>query len=425
MLEDQQRQRVTIRQKRVLIVNQHGENRGDEAAMRAMIRGLDAELGGGVQFDVAVQFRDRSLTIALEQTVNLHHMVMPTIQIARLALYATGLAIGVDAKFLISPAAREIVAAARNSDLVVSAPGGPYLGDIYASHEPLHWLYIWLGRLYCKPLILYAPSVGPFHKPIHNWFRRRVFSMFDRICVRESHSLTHLKQLLGQAADIQLTADAALQDYIAPYTKTDYFEGDRALLSRKFIVAVTGMQYSYPGDPDPAAQRARFTEAFLACLRHLAARRDCHFIFLPQLCGSAHNDSRYHELLGRRLPAGTSWEVVPAHLDSDQHRKIFGMADFCLASRYHPQIFATASGVPGVFMYYEHKQFSYLDAVGMSQFAFDIRTLAADQLCAKLNDALDKREELSEILQQKATLLQKQSRQTTRLAAELTAQSSE
>lgn len=408
-----------MNRKRVLIINQHGENRGDEAAMRAMIRGLDLELGGGVQFDVAVQFRDRSLVIPFQQSVQLHHMVMPIGQIALLVIYTIGLAAGIDARFLLSPQARAIVASARDADLVISAPGGPYFGDIYASHEPLHWLYVWLGKLSGKPLLLYAPSVGPFRKRAHNWFRRRVFKMFDGLCVRENQSLTYLQDLLGQQTNIQLTADSALQDFVKPYTKSKYFVGDRTALTKKFIVAVTGMQYSYPGDPDPATQRARFTEILLTCLRHLATSQDCHFIFLPQLYGKAHNDSLYHELLGKRLPFGTSWEVAPSDFDSDQHRKLFGMADLCIASRYHPQIFATACGVPGLFFCYEHKQRAYLDAIGMAEFAVDIRVSDAKELCEKLDAVVNNRNALAATLREKTSQLRQQSRNTTHLAVKL------
>lgn len=408
-----------MNRKRIAIINQHGENRGDEAAMRAMIRGLDAGLGEHVSFDVIVQFKDRSLHIPFEQDVRVHHMVMPMHEIALLGMYAVGLALGLKKSWLLPESARGIVEAIRSADLVVSAPGGPYLGDIYASHEPLHWLYIWLAKLHRRPLFLYAPSAGPFRKPLHNMLRRKVFGMFDAISVRESRSLENLRALLGPDVLVHLTADSAIQDVIEPVSRQEYFTGPRKGLSGKFIVAVTGMQYGYPGDADPALQKACFTEAFTACLAHLAMRRDCHFVFLPQLYGKAHDDTRYHELLGRRLPAGASWELVPAAFDSDRHRQVFGMADLCLASRYHPQIFSTTSGVPGVYACYEHKQFAYLEAVGMKDFAFDIRKLDPDLLRAKLDEAIDRREELSRMLREKTALLREASRESTRLAIEL------
>ncbi len=408
-----------MRRKRIVIINQHGENRGDEAALRAMIRGLDAELGGRVDFDVVVQFRDRSLVIPFEQSVRFHHMVMPVHEIALMSLYALFKAVGLEAGFLLHGEAKKIMLAIKQGDMVISAPGGPYFGDIYAAHEPVHWLYVCLARLYGKPLFLYSTSAGPFKKAAYNWFRRRVFRLFDKLCIRETQSLIYLRKLLGPAAEIHLTADAAIQEKIEPFGRTQYFCGDRTEPAYKFIVAVTGMQYRYPGCLDPPWQRAHFTEVFLTCLKHLAGQCECHFIFLPQLYGNVHNDTLYHELLGRRLPIGTSWGVVPPDFDSDRHRKVFGMADLCLASRYHPQIFATTSGVPGVFPCYEHKQFAFLEAMGMREFAFDIRELDAGELCAALDKVIDRREELSSMLRNNAIALREKSRESTLLAAGL------
>ena len=107
---------------------------------------------------------------------------------------------------------------------------------------------------------------------------------------------------------------------------------------------------------------------------------------------------------------------MPGEFDSDQHRRVFGMADVCVASRYHPQIFATTSGVPGVFLCYEHKQFAYLEAAGMQDFAFDIRSLDPDVLCAKLDEVLERRDELLQTLKSRAAILREASANSTRLA---------
>ena len=61
--------------KNILIVNQHGENRGDEAAMRAMFRGLEKKLKE-VKFTLIVQFQDPNLQISFDEDVELLHIKM-------------------------------------------------------------------------------------------------------------------------------------------------------------------------------------------------------------------------------------------------------------------------------------------------------------------------------------------------------------
>lgn len=408
-----------MKTKHILVLNQHGENRGDEAAMRAMIRGLNDKLGGEVEFDVVVQFRDKTLKIPFKETVRLHPIFPSVPQALGLGMYGFAFAVGLKPRFLLGAETRAVVKAYEEADMILSAPGGPYFGDIYSLHEPVHWFYVWLGALYKKPLFLYAPSCGPFKKTVYNFFRKHIYRLFKVLCIRESQSVAYLEELLGPDAKVHLTADSAVQEQVEPYRREDYFTGDRAAMARKFVVAVTGMQYKYPGDLDPARQRARFSEVLLKLMRHVNDRRDCHFIFLPQLCGKVHDDTTYHRWLGEQLPVGTSWELVPKHFNSDQHRKVFGMADICLASRYHPQIFSTSCGVPGVFPCYEHKQFAYLKAMGMEDFAQDIRKLSADALCAKLDEVLEQRDELSAMLLQRIPALRELSAQTTEMAVQL------
>lgn len=408
-----------MKSKRILIVNQHGENRGDEAAMRAMIRGLARELGQETEFDVVVQFEDKTLEIPFEQKVRLHPIFPSVLKALGLFIFGSGRFIGLPLHFLLGHETRNIVIAFENADMIISAPGGPYFGDIYAGHEPVHWFYVWLGSLYKKPMFLYSSSCGPFEKKTHNWFRRKIFKLFDTLCIREARSVDYLKKFLGPDAEVNLTADSAIQEDIVPFQRNEFFTKDRARLADKFLVAVTGMQYKYPGDPDPPRQRAHFTQVFLTLMQHLNNKRDCHFIFLPQLCGNVHDDRSYHKILGDRLPFGSSWEMVPEDFNSDRHRQIFGMADFCIASRYHPQIFATSNAVPGVFPCYEHKQFAYLEAMGISGYAFDINSLDAQQMCGKIDEALAEYDSICERLKNNITGLQERSRNTSRLAAGL------
>ncbi|MEM9760047.1 MAG: hypothetical protein AAF933_12480, partial [Pseudomonadota bacterium] len=117
----------------ILIVNQHGENRGDEAAMRAMIEGLDRDLGGA-RFTVVVQFQDTSLDLRFDEDVTLLQMKMSYLHFLGLVVYALLRRVGVSLRVLLAGEARRIIEAFETADLVLSAPGGPYFGDIYANH---------------------------------------------------------------------------------------------------------------------------------------------------------------------------------------------------------------------------------------------------------------------------------------------------
>ena len=213
--------------KHILIVNQHGENRGDESAMRAMINGLETAIGN-VKFTVIVQFQDTNLIIPFREDVTMLHKKMSYVTFLGLVIYSIFHWLGVKLPFLLTERTRPIIVAYGQADMVVSAPGGPYFGDIYYGHEILHWFYVWLGYIYGKPLFLYAPSAGPFRIKLLNIVRRYLFSKFDVLCVREEISRDYLVDFLGQDIVVNVTADSAIQQFIEPFQRDKYFKGERS-----------------------------------------------------------------------------------------------------------------------------------------------------------------------------------------------------
>lgn len=399
--------------KRVLIINQHGDNRGDEAAMRAMIRAIDARFPGS-SFIVLIQVRDLPAAMTTPE-VEFQSIYLSLVEAARLATYATLATFGIRVPALLSDAAAAMVEAYRTADVVITAPGGPYFGDFYVDHELVHWFHVYLARLHATPVFQYAPSCGPFRIRPMNWLRRRAYRWMGVLVVREEVSKDYLRTLLGPTASIHVTADAAMQDRVPPASRETYFSGSRAYLRERFIVAVTLQRYRFPGDAGRAGRQAAFEQAALACLEHVATRTSCHFLLFPQLCGVASNDVSFHRYLGNRLSAGISWEIVDPALNSDQQRALFGLADFCVASRYHPQVFATSHGIPGLFIVYEHKQLGYLRQLGLVRYTFDIRQLDVAAMTGALDEALDRRAELSECLLQRIQPLRERACLTTDL----------
>src|SRR6056297_2731145 len=170
--------------KTVLVINQHGENRGDEAAMRAMIGEIEKALDGA-RFTIIVQFQDTSLQLPFSEDVTLLHMKMPYSHFLGLVIHAGLRRIGLQLGFLLTESTRQIIRAYEHADIVLSAPGGPYFGDIYHNHEIVHWFYVWMAHVHERPLFLYAPSAGPFKIGWLNAVRRYLFRKFDTLCVRE------------------------------------------------------------------------------------------------------------------------------------------------------------------------------------------------------------------------------------------------
>jgi colanic acid/amylovoran biosynthesis protein len=342
---------------------------------------------------------------------------MPIREALRLSVFSAIRGLDVDVHFVLGQLGSRIIDAYEKADLIVSAPGGPYFGDIYANHEIVHWFYVWLGHVYKKPVVLYAPSVGPFKNRWLNPIRKYFFKKFDVLCVRESISKRYLQSLLGPIP-VEVTADSALQSNVVPKKRTSYFESI-GLPERTncYLVAVSLNDYGYPGESNPDLLKTQYEQCVRKAVHRIAEKRDAHFLLIPQLYGSVHSDAEYLERIGKSFGETVSWEVVDDTLNSDEQRQLFAMSDIHIASRYHPAIFGHGASVPGICIYYEHKALGFMEKLGLERFAFDIRKLNCEDILAKVDDLLNHRDELSIALTEKIPSLQETARRTTALCA--------
>ena len=375
----------------ILIINQHGNNRGDEAAMRAMLRSLTERLPDP-QFSVLHQFRGRRLVVELDEPVEELALILSPFESLRLAVFAAGRWLGLPLFWVLGEEGRFIIRAYASADLVISAPGGPYFWDIYWSHELVHWFYVVLAVLYQCPLFLYAPSAGPFRIRWLNPIRRVLYQRFDKLCVREDLSASHLRELLGPDAEIEVTADSALQCRFSPFSRSDYFQDEHLSQADRYIVAVSLIDYSYPGEINPEPLRDHYKKIVLGMLRQITSQRDSHYLLLPQLYAKEPTDLELLQEMGARLGDAFSWEIVDPSLDSNVQQRLCAMSDLHIASRYPPAIFGNAGLVPGICLYYEHKALGFMKQIGLERFAFDIRKLSAPRISDAVNELIENRD---------------------------------
>jgi len=402
----------------ILIINQHGENRGDEAAMRAMLAAFREHIPE-VSFTLLYQFRDRTLRLRFREPVEALPIVLPKTSYLRGALYTILKAVGVDERRILPPELQRIMAAYARTDLVVSAPGGPYFGDIYAHHELIHWWYVLLARLFKKPLFLYATSAGPFNIRWLNAIRRRLYSTFNCLVTREELSARYIEDLIGAPGSVEVTADSAIQAELEPYPRSAWFSGERRSLVERRLVAVSLNDFRYPTSKNPAKEKRHYNAVMVETLTHLAAYGDVHFMFLPQLYGRVHSDAAYLLSMAKQLPPEASWEIVDATLDSDTQRRLFAMCDLHIASRYHPAIFGNTAFVPGICIYYEHKALGFMQQLGLERYAFDINRVEVAPLCQALDEIIERHDALVAHLRERVPVLRERARRTTGLALRL------
>lgn len=390
---------------RVLIVNQHGDNRGDEAALEGMITAL-AERLGGCEFTIVHQYRSKQPRVPLDPPVEWLPMRMSLLEALRLSAYSLLRRAGLKWASSAGVLGRRIAAAYESADIVVSAPGGPYFGDLYAKHEIVHWFYVWLAGVHGKRIVLYSASAGPFEARVLNPVRRRLYHRFYLpLTARESASVRHLESLLGSDLPVALTADSAFQLRVPPADRVAFEEANRSR-SGKLIVALAAINFTYPGESQQHLARARHDAAISRALEVVNEHHPTHVLLFPQLYGPRKSDLGYLEHLARRFAPDVTWELVDPALGSRDQRSLVGRADVCVAGRYHPLVFATSAAVPALTIHYEHKALGLARDVGLERYAFDIRDLGrgevdGEALGLALRELVGERDELSKQIRER------------------------
>ncbi len=396
----------------VLVVNQHGDNRGDEAALLAMCSGIEAELGP-TQFTVIHQFNNAAAGPMLRPDAQWITLKLPVGEAIRFVVYLALRIFRLRPQFLLGSLGQKTIHAYETADVVVSAPGGPYFGDLYIGHEAVHWLYVWIAKLHRVPAMLYATSAGPFHKKWANPFRRYTYRCFSRLFVREEISAGHIRGLFAgrrHGVNIEVSIDSALQVAIAPQ--------ERQHADAQLIV-VSAINWPYPNDPSPQLRQKEYDTSVIEAVKIFAESRPTHVVFVPQLYGSMHRDTPYLEALARLLPANISCEVLSDTKSSNEQRALFAAADWVIAGRYHPAVFAVSAAVPVLCIAYEHKATGVLQAAGVPDAVMSIDEVTVEVVQAKARELLATRADLSARLQVAQVALREVSSRTSGAVAEL------
>lgn len=394
---------------KVLVINQHGSNRGDEAACRGMLYGLrrfipDAEFTVLTVYPLCL---DGVEDVQLLDNLSLRGLRgRRAIQsIARhLVGYYTGL--GTDAHMA------DVFAAYRQADLIISAPGGPYIGDLYRWTETELLFQIMLGTLTSAPVMIYAPSMGPFRRKSSKSWCKRVLKRVDLISVRESISARHLMDLGIHLPKEYITIDSALQCPVDSELGEQVFVREDLDRSRKYIGFVPLELARFKGE----GAKVQYIELLVQLMRLLVSKFDAHLVAFPQGYLMWH-DRPFIESLVSIAGMQDRVHVLPEMYNSNEQQALVGEMDAFVSFRYHPGIFAWRQCVPCVNVAYEHKVRGFMQALDMEEFCLGLDTLTAPLLVEKLSQVWQERESIEKRVRPKIEELERLSLKNSYLAS--------
>jgi len=400
---------------KIVITNSHANNRGDEAAQRSLINSLNT-LIPNAKFTV--------LTVSpngLQLQENVH--ILRTFSASKktgpvIILWTFLRSLGIRLPtFNKGRKIFEAIEEMANADVIISAPGGPYFGDLYSSHEiQEHLLHIYLSKILRKPVMIYGPSTGPFNTHIRNILRRYILNKVEIITLRDHISKKYLDILNLTKPLLYLTADSAFQDIV----NLDRIEIKKIMVEEKIIkfqskdinkspligITPTGAEWNYRNLANSQKEQRRYNQIIAKTINYLIDKFNATIVFFPQLYGNSDDIPLINKII-KMVDKKDAVKILSKEFNSEIQQAIISQMDLFIGNRYHSVIFALKGKIPTVCLAYEHKSIGIMDAVKLDRFVIKIDDLSYEILIDKINLAWREREKIKNILKQQMNIIRR------------------
>ena len=360
----------------ILVINAHWYNRGDEAAIRAMLREIKVSVKDcEIRIQAALpQMQPEERHIEGAKVIECYPCGRK--QIIESMLFAMS--------FGVISASNQLKAFVENvkwADLILHAPGGPSISDTYGGDELKYLSRFAIAKAVKTPYVFYAPSMGPFGQGWKNHLRKYLLNSAECIMVREAISKEYLKTLKLNK-DVAVTLDSAFQTPIDEQYYLEELKQDKELFefmsTDKKVVGITITPLS--GNPAYASNKNLRNEILECFSKFVSTLNEDGFrvLFIPQLFGKT-NDYNYMSECAANHEA---YVVKPTH-DSFFQQFIIGQLHMVFGMRYHSNVFSAKMGTPFVSISYEQKMKGLMEILEFNDLCLDIHELSYEKLVEK------------------------------------------
>lgn len=365
---------------KILILHANCANRGDEAAVHAMVDEIYA-LDNNI-----------SITISINGSVKYPNFPEEVKFIPRfpalgskISMIEFMICMITKGKLFFSKQASEFIDSVNSSDLIIHAPGGPNIGDIYRKSEFLILQRLNLVRKLGIKYMFYAPSMGPFNNKSRNYLRKKVILGAERVIVRDPISQNYVQNLVN-TKEIELALDSALQheiDYIENDNKLNKYESLKLFLhnhNKCIGITITDLLW-HPNYRSTEKYKNNIKIVFEKFLPEIV-KMGYGVIFIPQLYGTA-ND---FDLMKEFMKDKNNYFILDANNDNyDAYFQQFLISKLyaVVGMRYHSNIFSAKMGIPFISISYEQKMKGFMNNIGLDDFCIDIENLNFELLINK------------------------------------------
>lgn len=396
----------------ILIINGHWSNRGDESAIRAMIDALHNEYPNA---NIFVQLYCSNV-VNFPQIDNVKNIEIKYPR--KRAIFEYPIVFLTRGKVSFLKSTKDFVKLLSNINLVIHAPGGPSIGDLYKHVEYLYLMKLLLIHRLGIPYVFYAPSMGPFKDRTRNIIRKYILENSSLLCVRESLSAEYLKGLKLKQ-QVYVTMDSAIQSIIKEQDYMTILKSYTALddFMNKYnkIVGITITELDWhPVYKNDMNVKNNIKNSFTHLIQYLD-KEGYGILFIPQLFGEQ-NDSN---LMLNYAKLSNNTFVIRDEYDCYFQQYIIGRLYAVIGLRYHSNIFSAKMGTPFISVSYEQKMSGFMNIMNIENYCIDIKSLSDSNLLNKFKQLVENYSEYKSELNKSRKFMYEKSSATTELTCKV------
>lgn len=320
-----------------------------------------------------------------------------TLQIVRAKMYMLFKKARLDLKSLIN---NEELSHFQDADLIIDLSGDTLTED-YGPHVTYsHFLPIWLGLSFKKPVFVCAQSIGPFKLTM--MFSRRMLNKVSRVTAREKITYEYLKNVGIRSNNLGLTSDMAfLLKPADDKSINEILKKEGVKLDNNLVLGVT-ISDLVAKRFDRNDQEGSLITNVSKLLDRFTKEKNAVVLLLGHVTGpsEAKNDRLVANKIRQEMDNKESAYVINGDYTPGELKGIISYCDIFMGSRMHSNIAALSSLVPTLAIGYSHKTLGIMTLFGMEKYVVDIDSLENSKLSGALNDLEANKNKLKSMLEQ-------------------------
>jgi len=389
--------------KKIVIVNVHWNNRGDEAALKGLWLNLRKKFPSS---KITTIFKNKNpindgLNLFTDKIL-VNNFKEPLFKIIFCILFR--------GKIFKNSDVSKLIRALLNADFIIYGPGGSVISDNFYRYKQIEYLTPFaVSFFFSIPLYVIGPSFGPFDLSKKFLVRKFLISKAKKICVREEHSKNSLLTL-DKNIKVVSTTDLCFSYQDFNYIKNKKFEKIlhkfKFLENGKKIVGITLTDFNWHVKIGKDLELIKNLNIIYHNFIEYLVENNFKVLLIPQLFGSQ-NDYDY---LNKFKSISDNVETLSVKFDCDEQKKIISKLYAFVGVRYHSNIFAIMSKVPNVSIIYENKMEGFLKDSGLENLGLNLYDLDTNKLIKKFKKLCINRDTTIKLYDKILPLLEKKSK---------------